>query len=87
MARKTKQTGESFAILKNAISGEVIRVTSAKVVGPNGKKVNLLVDESGKPVCIIRNELPAWEPISVNGKPVTRQGDNSPVLPVGLLSR
>ena len=44
MARKTKQTGESFAILKNAISGEVIRVTSAKVVGPNGKMVNLWVD-------------------------------------------
>lgn len=66
-------------ILRNAITGETVPVTSAK--GRLGKKIiDVWVDMAGNPVCAIGAESPNWTSAYV-------AQDRAPEYPIGLLGR
>lgn len=78
----------SNAILRNALSGETVVVTSAKArKGRKGAVVDVWIDSGRQPVCLVGNEAPEWIPLSVNNEPVTRSSSVAPPPPVGTISR
>ena len=77
----------STAVLKNALSGETVRVTSAKGKFRRGKVIDVWVDPQMKPLCAIGNENPEWIPIVVNNNAVLDENGEKPEYPIGILSR
>ncbi len=76
-----------YAILKNALSGQVIKVRKAIGKTAKNKKIPVWIDEDGTFICVIGKESPSWETLSVNGEPFTGRKDILQETPPGLLSR
>ena len=78
------------AILRNALSGETIVVTSAKGRYRKGRTnvvVDVWIDSDKNPVCLIGNERPDWLAVSVNSHAVVSGDDKKPDYPIGNLCR
>ena len=76
------------AILKSALSGETVFVTSAKGRYREGRStvvVDVWIDSNKQPVCLVGKERPNWLPVTVNSQAVVSNDDKRPEYPIGTL--
>ena len=75
------------AILKNTVSGETVKVFSAKGRKKDGGVIDVWIDSRKQPLCAIGGELPSWQFLVLNNQPVIRSEDKTPDYPIGKISR